>query len=235
MTDNRTTERIDHPPRVREAIDELMRKKDVTDNRATELLHKLLIARGVEFDTDIDECCYYEPPKTTWDFVLCGLEMTVTAKEFVDVEGKKYLEMDFHHAFTPEQAIAVTLGSERIAELEAENERLRKAGYEIGYHDAMKAAKRGGTLIAEQVSKAVYTHSIHADCADADWQAIADELNAVLGSGTCRIEERNGDWYCEACGEMVGTCDPASELCIDGNAVELWNFCPNCGKKVVSA
>ena len=30
MTDNRTTERVDHPPRVREAIDELMRKKDVT-------------------------------------------------------------------------------------------------------------------------------------------------------------------------------------------------------------
>lgn len=39
-----------------------------------------------------------------------------------------------------------------------------------------------GTLTAEQVSKAVYAHSIHADCADADWQAIADELNAELGS-----------------------------------------------------
>lgn len=38
MTDNRTTERIDHPPRVREAIDELMREKDATDNRMTELL-----------------------------------------------------------------------------------------------------------------------------------------------------------------------------------------------------
>lgn len=144
------------------------------------------------------------------------------------------------HRDTEAEAIAAwntraELGSERIAELEAENERLRKAGYEIGYHDAMKAAKRGGTLTAEQVSKATYAHSIHADCADADWQAIADELNAELGNGTCRIEERNGDWYCDACGEMVGTCDPASELYIDGNAVELWNYCPNCGRRVMSA
>lgn len=61
-------------------------------------------------------------------------------------------------------------------------------------------------------------------------QAIA----ATLGSGTCHIVERNGDWYCDACGEMVGTCDPASELFIDGNAVELWNYCPSCGCKVVN-
>lgn len=51
---------------------------------------------------------------------------------------------------------------------------------------------------------------------------------------TCRIEERNGDLYCNACGEMVGTCDPASELYIDGNMVELWNYCPHCGARVVS-
>ena len=41
MTDNRTTERVDHPPRVREAIDELMREKDATDNRTTELREML--------------------------------------------------------------------------------------------------------------------------------------------------------------------------------------------------
>jgi hypothetical protein len=84
----------------------------MTDNRTTELLHKLLDERGVEYFTDDDERAYDEPARTTWDFVLCGLEMTVTATEFVDVEGKTYLEMDFHHAFTPEQAIAATLGSE---------------------------------------------------------------------------------------------------------------------------
>ena len=37
MTDNRTTDRVDHSPRVRDAIDELMHKKDATDSRTTEL------------------------------------------------------------------------------------------------------------------------------------------------------------------------------------------------------
>ena len=47
---------------------------------------------------------------------------------------------------------------------------------------AIEATLGRGTLTAEQVSRATYAHSIHADCADADWQAIADELNATLGS-----------------------------------------------------
>lgn len=60
-------------------------------------------------------------------------------------------------------------------------------------------------------------------------QAIA----ATLGRGTCRIEYHFGEWYCTGCGEMVGTCDTASELCIDGNYVSMWSYCPNCGAKVV--
>ena len=56
---------------------------------------------------------------------------------------------------------------------------------------------------------------------------------ATLGRGECRIENRHGDWYCTGCGDMVGTYDTESELHIDGNAIELWHFCPNCGKKVV--
>ena len=61
-------------------------------------------------------------------------------------------------------------------------------------------------------------------------QAIA----ATLGTPerTCRIEERYIDWYCDACFEMVGTCDTTSELFIDGNAIKLWNYCPNCGARV---
>lgn len=57
-------------------------------------------------------------------------------------------------------------------------------------------------------------------------------VEATLGRGTCRVEERYGDWYCTGCGEMVGTYDTASELHIDGNAIELWRYCPNCGRKV---
>lgn len=52
-------------------------------------------------------------------------------------------------------------------------------------------------------------------------------------TGKCHIEERYGGWFCTGCGELVGTCDTASELCMDGNAIELWNYCPNCGAKVI--
>jgi NAD-dependent SIR2 family protein deacetylase len=52
---------------------------------------------------------------------------------------------------------------------------------------------------------------------------------------TCRIEGRYGNQYCTCCGEMVGTWDSTSELYIDGNMVELWNYCPNCGARVMIA
>lgn len=65
-----------------------------------------------------------------------------------------------------------------------------------------------------------------------DTQAGAVNFWNTRAERTCRIEERNGDWYCSNCGEMVGTCDTASELFIDGNAIELWNYCPSCGARV---
>lgn len=58
-------------------------------------------------------------------------------------------------------------------------------------------------------------------------------IDATLGPGTCHIKVYFGEWYCTGCGDMVGTCDPDSELCVDGNYVSMWNFCPNCGAKVV--
>ena len=54
----------------------------------------------------------------------------------------------------------------------------------------------------------------------------------VLGRGTCRIDYHFGEWYCTGCGKMVGTSDPTSELNVDGNFIELWSYCPNCGRKV---
>lgn len=58
-------------------------------------------------------------------------------------------------------------------------------------------------------------------------------IEATCGRGECHIEERHGDWYCTKCNEMVGTFDTTSELYVDGNAVAMWNHCPNCGAKVV--
>lgn len=67
---------------------------------------------------------------------------------------------------------------------------------------------------------------------------IWDEVQTIVAwnsraERTCRIEGRYGNQYCTCCGEMIGTWDPESELYIDGNMVELWNYCPNCGAKVV--
>lgn len=64
-------------------------------------------------------------------------------------------------------------------------------------------------------------------------QAIAATLGDTRAERTCEFEERCGDWYCTECGGMVGTCDITSELYISGNAIELWNYCPTCGAKVV--
>ena len=96
---------------------------------------------------------------------------------------------------------------------------------EFGGKRYVAATLGSATLTAEQVSKAVYAHSIHADCADADWQAIADELNAELGSGAC---ENVGGSYgshrftCSECGESLELAEWA-----------FVKFCHNCGRKVV--
>ncbi|MBQ1449643.1 MAG: hypothetical protein IIZ12_01735 [Eggerthellaceae bacterium] len=93
-TESRTTERVDLPPRVREAIDELMRKKDVTDNRTTELLRKLLEERGVSCQTNYLHASWRVGPKL-YDAVD-NFDGTLTVDNL-----------------TPEQAIAATLGSEQ--------------------------------------------------------------------------------------------------------------------------
>lgn len=61
----------------------------------------------------------------------------------------------------------------------------------------------------------------------------AQAVEATLGRGMCQIEERHGEWRCTRCGEIVGDSDPWSELYINGNAIELWRYCPWCGREVV--
>ena len=98
MTDNLTTERVDHPSRVRGAIDELMREKDAIDNRTTELREKLR-----EHDVE------YEPTKFSslqTTFIANGIEWIVTERE---ATGELFVEP--RHGLTPEQAIAATLGN----------------------------------------------------------------------------------------------------------------------------
>jgi len=158
----------------------------MTDNRVTEYLCKLLDERGVEYFTDDDERAYDEPARTTWDFILCGLEMTVTATEFVDTEGKTYLEMDFHHAFTPEQAIAATLGDD-------------------GYKQAAEYWKRMyEELLTERIGEErdYPEHDGRYECPDCGNVVYYDELHG--GGWTIYVEDYQIPFNaCPNCGKAV--------------------------------
>lgn len=110
---------------------------------------------------------------------------------------------------------------------------------------AIAATLGGGKLTAEQVRDAVMSAdrwekpmgntgltNTHLIIRDDGWQAIADELNAELGSGTCEwLLEHSGTlydkWRCSKCGYLH------VESRTDGSATDLDpNFCPNCGKAV---
>ena len=95
---------------------------------------------------------------------------------------------------------------------------------------AIAATLGSGTLTAEQVSKATYAHSIHADCADADWQAIADELNAELGSGTCCILASSTDGLCSDNPRQWFELSCGHSFTLDGLRAPV--ACPVCGKAV---
>ena len=169
---------------------------------ATEVLRRMLDERGVEYFTDDDERAYDEPARTTWDFVLCGYEMTVTVTEFVDIDGKTYLEMDFHHAFTPEQAIAATLGGGKLTKEDVQRALFAHSTY--ANYDGLQ----------------LYASGIRT-------QEIADELNAALGGGECEVTSH---YYYDdydihefelSCGHSYTMHDDMP-----------YPFCPICGKKV---
>lgn len=60
----------------------------------------------------------------------------------------------------------------------------------------------------------------------------AQVVKVMLGRGECKIEHRRDGWYCTGCGDLIGSDDPDSELFIDGNVIETWDYCPSCGRKV---
>lgn len=175
----------------------------MTDNRTTELREKLT-ERGVEHEARDGGTLHV----TSW--LASGVQWNY--REIGDTHsltmGNPWV------GCTPEQAIAATLGS--------------------------------GTLTVEQVKRIhdvieKHWHDLPAeyDMPEAtalpecsyDWQAIADELNAELGNGTCEIiaqtwEDRGGDEedtyeYELSCGHVVRMLD-----------CEPLHNCPRCGKAV---
>lgn len=122
-------------------------------------------------------------------------------------DGTITLKVDAIYGFTPEQAVTATVGA--------------------------------GTLTAEQVrecSKGVYfegysdgaTHRVNG-IEETDWQAIADELNAMVGVGTCELINAADDL-----GEGTSSC-----MCskCGYTALDDWwdefKYCPNCGRRIV--
>lgn len=95
--------------------------------------------------------------------------------------------------------------------------------YHLTPEQAIAATLGRGKLSASQVSNDVYAHSIHADCADADWQAIADELNNTLGSYICTNGERTSDELGR------GTCRVMTIGEFNGEGTEYYDVCSNCG------
>ena len=161
---------------------------------ATDELRELLDERGVEYD------------ETTEYVTTVYLDDKVV--RYYGYDGDFSVEVIFPRPYlnntawlTPEQAVAATLGI--------------------------------GTMTAEQVRGFLNRHSMFDDTAwlhgtqelvfsEDELQAMADELNAELGSGTCENTQDDTDFMCSVCGK-----------CVDNGRILGFNYCPNCGRRVV--
>lgn len=203
MTDNRTTERVDHSPRVREAIDELMREKDATDNRTTEL-RKKLTERGVEY-----EPTRFSTLQTT--FTANGIEWIVTEREST---GELFLEP--RHGLTPEQAIAATLGTPISADLRTALDFMR-----IWITDD---AHLGESAISYEFEKAEGLRKL---------DAIEQAIVATLGNTTCEYVIEDNMNETEGMGDVwfrCTNCDMCFDYADDW--LLKMPYCPHCGARV---
>lgn len=95
----------------------------MSDSRTTELLpmerfRAALEKRGIEYETDDDECAYGEPRCTVFKAHIGGdreMDIVIVGVKDWYFDGKltPWLDVEFHNVLTPEQAIAATLGNER--------------------------------------------------------------------------------------------------------------------------
>ena len=134
--------------------------------------------------------------------------------------------------------------------IEAWNARADYHGYKqaaIAAWESIKAwntRAEHGTLTAEQVMAIAGKHQPDY-CSDThvcfDWQAIADELNAKLGSGTCDDLggiDANGEstFHCSKCGCILSLYDSegVNTLCTSF-ICDYPRFCPECGARIGKA
>ena len=177
---------------------------------ATDELRRLLDKRGVEYQklNEYVTWVFLEDRAITFFSNEHGVSAKVSYPRPV-LNGTEFL--------TPEQATAATLGM---------------VGSKVG------SKVCGGKLTAEQVEKAIHDCSAYASYDGVQYyasgirlQAIADELNAALGSGkrgTCHAESDLSEWVCSECQCWIPLGLTPENI---GQASE-WRYCPHCGREV---
>ena len=178
----------------------------------TDELLRLLDERGEDYVSDQHSVtwAYYTDPHTATESMDGTLIVT---------------------GLTPEQAIAATLGERKDRTEEWLLNACNNAAndYIAELERKLEAATLGcWKLTAEQVRRCVRVgacdHGLwEAIDEDTDWQAIADELNATLGSRTCEVVQGKNGLECSKCGK---------ELPYDPFADYECNFCPTCGAQL---
>ena len=89
-------------------------------------------------------------------------------------------------------------------------------------------ALRSGTLTAEQVEEAINNHCQFTVGCIVNAQAIADELNSLLGNGTCKCVTEYAKSPIDGKTIVLHRCSACHEL-----MRPFMNYCPNCGAMVV--
>ena len=88
---------------------------ETTEQTAMGRFRAALEKRGIEFETNDDECAEGEERTTLFKANLGEgeFDIFVAAKDwYFDGKLTPWLDVEFHNALTPEQAIAATLGDE---------------------------------------------------------------------------------------------------------------------------
>jgi len=94
----------------------MMTGNRTNEQTAMERFRALLEKRGVEFETNDDECAEGEERITVFKANLgeSEFDIFVTAKDwYFDGKLTPWLDVEFHNTLTPEQAVVATLGCEQ--------------------------------------------------------------------------------------------------------------------------
>ena len=182
----------------------------MTDNRTTELRRKLT-ELGKSYST-IDG----KHKNTTWQVG----ELTWWYDENTET-GKTVLFTPKQYNVTPEQAIAATLGYEVNPDGLPVGLTISEDGNLLnwrGENYVKKSTLGDGTLTAEQVREAVERHVKFYEGGDYDEQAIADELNATLGTD-------DGSRWFELFGTPERTAESLEHMCQFTHGGEICERC----------